>query len=94
MEYLNMVGVEKNRKRPYFLVYQDPNQTGFDDKNNAFVLMKVLLFLLLQKVSALKLMRFLLWTEKINIQKIQDLSIILKRLRRDKMLTVTIFKKQ
>ena len=37
-EYLNMVGVEikKQESNPIFWFIQDPNQTGFDEKNNAF----------------------------------------------------------
>jgi len=95
-EYLNMVGVElkKQETPPIFWFIKDPNQTGYDEKTNAFVFdessalspfAKSIGFKIMDKVVALD-------GKTINIQNIQDFINYSKTIKEGQNVTVTVLR--
>lgn len=95
-EYLNMVGVElkKQETPPIFWFIKDPNQTGYDEKTNAFVFdessalspfAKSIGFKITDKVVALD-------GKTINIQNIQDFINYSKTIKEGQNVTVTVLR--
>jgi predicted metalloprotease with PDZ domain len=95
-QYLNMVGVElkKQETPPIFWFIKDPNQTGYDDKANAFIFdessalspfAKSIGFKITDKIVALD-------DKTINIQNIQDFVNYSKTIKEGQNVTVTILR--
>lgn len=95
-QYLNMVGVElkKQETPPIFWFIKDPNQTGYDDKANAFIFdessalspfAKSIGFKITDKIVALD-------GKTINIQNIQDFINYSKTIKEGQNVTVTILR--
>lgn len=95
-QYLNMVGVElkKQETPPIFWFIKDPNQTGYDEKTNAFVFdessalspfAKSIGFKITDKVVALD-------GKTINIQNIQDFINYSKTIKEGQNVTVTVLR--
>lgn len=95
-QYLNMVGVElkKQETPPIFWFIKDANQTGYDDKANAFVFdeslalspfAKSIGFKITDKVVALD-------GKTINIQNIQDFINYSKTIKEGQDVTVTVLR--
>ncbi|WP_449387171.1 M61 family metallopeptidase [Chryseobacterium lineare] len=95
-QYLNMVGVEMKTKEtpPIFWFIKDPNQTGYDDKANAFIFdessalspfAKSIGFKITDKIVALD-------GKTINIQNIQDFINYSKTIKEGQNVTVTILR--
>ncbi|MGE4514825.1 MAG: PDZ domain-containing protein [Chryseobacterium sp.] len=95
-QYLNMVGVElkKQETPPIFWFIKDPNQTGYDDKANAFIFdessalspfAKSIGFKITDKIVALD-------DKTINIQNIQDFINYSKTIKEGQNVTVTILR--
>jgi len=95
-QYLTMVGVElkKQETPPIFWFVKDPNQTGYDEKANAFVFdessalspfAKSIGFKITDKIVALD-------GKTINIQNIQDFINYSKTIKEGQNVTVTILR--
>jgi predicted metalloprotease with PDZ domain len=95
-QYLNMVGVEMKKQEtpPIFWFIKDPNQTGYDDKANAFIFdessalspfAKSIGFKITDKIVALD-------GKTINIQNIQDFINYSKTIKEGQNVTVTILR--
>lgn len=95
-QYLNMVGVElkKQETPPIFWFIKDPNQTGYDEKANAFVFdessalspfAKSIGFKITDKIVALD-------GKTINIQNIQDFINYSKTIKEGQNVTVTVLR--
>lgn len=95
-QYLTMVGVElkKQETPPIFWFIKDPNQTGYDEKANAFVFdessalspfAKSIGFKITDKIVALD-------GKTINIQNIQDFINYSKTIKEGQNVTVTILR--
>ncbi|TLX26668.1 peptidase M61 [Chryseobacterium indologenes] len=95
-EYLNMVGVEiqKQESRPIFWFIKNPNQTGFDDKNNAFAFdenstlspfAKSIGFKITDQVLALD-------GKTVDIKKVQDFIGYTQTIKEGQDVTVTILR--
>ncbi|CAM3091631.1 peptidase M61 [Chryseobacterium flavum] len=95
-EYLNMVGVElqKQETPPIFWFIKDPNQTGYDDKDNAFVFdessalspfAKSIGFKITDKVLALD-------GKTINVQDMQSFINYAKTIKEGQNVTVTVLR--
>lgn len=96
-EYLNMVGVEakKQETSPIFWFIKDPNQTGYNDKNNTFVFdessalspfAKSIGFKITDEIVALD-------GKTIDIQKVQEFIGYTKTIKEGQNVTVTILRK-
>lgn len=96
-EYLNMVGVEAKKKDtpPLFWFIKDPNQTGYNDKNNTFVFdessalspfVKSIGFKITDEILALD-------GKTINVQNMQDFIGYAKSIKEGQNVTVTILRK-
>jgi predicted metalloprotease with PDZ domain len=97
IQYLNMVGVEakKDETPPIFWFVKDPQQTGFDQKDNAFVFdessalspfSKSIGFKITDKVVALD-------GKTINVQNIQSFVEYAKNVKEGQNVTVTVLRK-
>lgn len=97
MEYLNMVGVEAKKQEtpPIFWFIKDPQQTGYDDKDNAFAFdessalspfSKSIGFKITDKIVALD-------GKTINIQNIQAFIEYAKTIKEGQNVTVTVLRK-
>lgn len=97
MEYLNMVGVEAKKQEtpPIFWFIKDPQQTGYDDKDNAFVFdessalspfSKSIGYKITDKIVALD-------GKTINIQNIQAFIEYAKTIKEGQNVTVTVLRK-
>jgi predicted metalloprotease with PDZ domain len=95
-EYLNMVGVEAKKQEtpPIFWFIKDPKQTGYDDKDNAFVFdessalspfSKSIGFKITDKIVALD-------GKAINIQNIQEFIGYAKTVKEGQNVTVTVLR--
>ncbi|WP_294247602.1 peptidase M61 [uncultured Chryseobacterium sp.] len=95
-KYLEMVGVElkKQETPPIFWFIRDPNQTGFDEKDNAFIFdessalspfSKSIGFKITDKIVALD-------GRTINVQKIQDFINYSKTIKDGQDVTVTVLR--
>ncbi len=95
-KYLEMVGVElkKQETPPIFWFIRDPNQTGFDEKENAFMFdessalspfSKSIGFRITDKIVALD-------GKTINVQKIQDFINYSKTIKDGQDVTVTVLR--
>lgn len=95
-QYLNMVGVEMKKQEtpPIFWFIKDPNQTGYDEKANAFIFdegsalspfAKSIGFKITDKILALD-------GKTINIQNIQDFINYSKTIKEGQNVTVTILR--
>lgn len=95
-KYLEMVGVElkKQETPPIFWFIRDPNQTGFDEKDNAFIFdessalspfSKSIGFKITDKIVALD-------GKTINVQKIQDFINYSKTIKDGQDVTVTVLR--
>ncbi|MCS3870136.1 putative metalloprotease with PDZ domain [Chryseobacterium ginsenosidimutans] len=98
IEYLNQVGVEAKKQEtpPIFWFIKDPQQTGYDDKDNAFVFdessalspfSKSIGFKITDKIVALD-------GKTINIQNIQAFIEYAKTIKDGQNVTVTVSKKE
>lgn len=96
-EYLNMVGVEAKKKDtpPLFWFIKDPNQTGYNDKNNTFVFdessalspfSKSIGFKITDEIVALD-------GKTINVQNMQDFINYAKSIKEGQNVTVTVLRK-
>jgi len=96
-EYLNMVGVEAKKQDtpPLFWFIKDPNQTGYNDKNNTFVFdessalspfAKSIGFKITDEIVALD-------GKTIDIQKVQEFIGYTKTIKEGQNVTVTILRK-
>lgn len=96
-EYLNMVGVEAKKKDtpPLFWFIKDPNQTGYNDKNNTFVFdessalspfAKSIGFKITDEIVALD-------GKTINVQNMQEFISYAKSIKEGQNVTVTILRK-
>jgi predicted metalloprotease with PDZ domain len=96
-EYLNMVGIEAKKKDtpPLFWFIKDPNQTGYNDKNNTFVFdessalspfAKSVGFKITDEIVALD-------GKTIDIQKVQEFIGYTKTIKEGQDVTVTILRK-
>lgn len=96
-EYLNMVGVEAKKQEtpPIFWFIKDPNQTGYNDKNNTFVFdessalspfAKSIGFKITDEIVALD-------GKTIDIQKVQEFIGYTKTIKEGQNVTVTILRK-
>ncbi|MGC5743604.1 PDZ domain-containing protein [Chryseobacterium sp. NFX27] len=96
-EYLNMVGVEAKKQDtpPLFWFIKDPNQTGYNDKNNTFVFdessalspfAKSVGFKITDEIVALD-------GKTIDIQKMQEFIGYTKTIKEGQDVTVTILRK-
>lgn len=96
-EYLNMVGVEAKKKDtpPVFWFIKDPNQTGYNDKNNTFVFdessalspfAKSIGFKITDEIAALD-------GKTINVQNMQEFISYAKSIKEGQNVTVTILRK-
>ncbi|MDQ0064478.1 M61 family metallopeptidase [Chryseobacterium lathyri] len=97
IEYLNMVGVEAKKQDtpPLFWFIKDPNQTGYNDKNNTFVFdessalspfAKSVGFKITDEIVALD-------GKTIDIQKMQEFIGYTKTIKEGQDVTVTILRK-
>jgi predicted metalloprotease with PDZ domain len=97
IEYLNQVGVEAKKQEtpPIFWFIKDPQQTGYDDKDNAFVFdessalspfSKSIGFKITDKIVALD-------GKTINIQNIQEFIGYAKTVKEGQNVTVTVLRK-
>ncbi|OCA74163.1 M61 family metallopeptidase [Chryseobacterium arthrosphaerae] len=95
-QYLNMVGVDiqKQESNPIFWFIKDPNQTGFDEKNNAFAFdensalspfAKSIGFKITDQVLALD-------GKNVDIKKIQDFISYTHTIKDGQEVTVTILR--
>jgi predicted metalloprotease with PDZ domain len=96
-EYLNMVGIEAKKKDtpPLFWFIKDPNQTGYNDKNNTFVFdessalspfAKSVGFKITDEIVALD-------GKTIDIRKVQEFIGYTKTIKEGQDVTVTILRK-
>lgn len=96
-EYLSMVGVEAKKQDtpPLFWFIKDPNQTGFNDKNNTFVFDESSALSPFAKSIGFKITDeiFALDGKTIDIQKIQDFINYSKTIKEGQNVTVTILRK-
>lgn len=96
-EYLSMVGVEAKKQDtpPLFWFIKDPNQTGFNDKNNTFVFDESSALSPFAKSIGFKITDeiFALDGKTIDIQKIQDFINYTKTIKEGQNVTVTILRK-
>ncbi|WP_080779483.1 M61 family metallopeptidase [Chryseobacterium phocaeense] len=96
-EYLSMVGVEAKKQDtpPLFWFIKDPNQTGFNDKNNTFVFDESSALSPFAKSIGFKITDeiFALDGKTIDIQKIQDFINYTKTIKEGQNVTVTIIRK-
>lgn len=97
-QYLSMVGVELKSQEtpPIFWFIKDPQQTGYDDKDNAFVFdessalspfSKSIGFKITDKIVALD-------GKTINIQNIQEFIGYAKTIKEGQNVTVTVLRKK
>ncbi|MBB4805705.1 putative metalloprotease with PDZ domain [Chryseobacterium defluvii] len=96
-EYLNMVGVEINKKEssPIFWFIKDPNQTGYDDKNNAFAFDESSALSPFSKSIGFKITDqvFALDGKTINIQNAQEFVGYAQSIKEGQNVTVTVLRK-
>ncbi|SHH05362.1 M61 family metallopeptidase [Chryseobacterium vrystaatense] len=96
-EYLNMVGVEAKKKDtpPLFWFIKDPNQTGYNDKNNTFVFDESSALSPFAKSIGFKITDEILALDgkTINVQKMQDFIGYAKSIKEGQNVTVTILRK-
>ena len=96
-QYLSLVGVEAKKQEtpPIFWFIKDPQQTGFDDKDNAFVFdessalspfSKSIGFKITDKIVALD-------GKTINVQNIQSFVEYAKSVKEGQNVTVTVLRK-
>ncbi|PQA92041.1 peptidase M61 [Chryseobacterium shigense] len=96
-EYLNIVGVEAKKKDtpPLFWFIKDPNQTGYNDKNNTFIFdessalspfSKSIGFKITDEIVALD-------GKTINVQNMQDFINYAKSVKEGQNVTVTVLRK-
>lgn len=97
-QYLNMVGVEMKKQEtpPLFWFIKDPNQTGYNDKNNTFIFdessalspfSKSIGFKITDEIVALD-------GKTINVQNIQDFINYSKTIKEGQNVTVTVLRKK
>ncbi|KMQ64882.1 peptidase M61 [Chryseobacterium angstadtii] len=96
-EYLNMVGVEAKKKDtpPLFWFIKDPNQTGYNDKNNTFVFDESSALSPFAKSIGFKITDEILALDgkTINVQNMQDFISYAKSIKDGQNVTVTILRK-
>ncbi|SFM99508.1 Predicted metalloprotease, contains C-terminal PDZ domain [Chryseobacterium oleae] len=96
-EYLNMVGVEAKKKDtpPLFWFIKDPNQTGYNDKNNTFIFDESSALSPFAKSIGFKITDEILALDgkTIDIQKMQDFINYAKSIKEGQNVTVTILRK-
>lgn len=96
-EYLNMVGVEAKKKDtpPLFWFIKDPNQTGYNDKNNTFVFDESSALSPFAKSIGFKITDEILALDgkTINVQNMQDFIGYAKSIKEGQNVTVTILRK-
>ncbi|HCA09910.1 PDZ domain-containing protein [Chryseobacterium sp.] len=96
-EYLNMVGVEAKKKDtpPLFWFIKDPNQTGYNDKNNTFIFDESSALSPFAKSIGFKITDEILALDgkTIDIQKMQDFINYSKSIKEGQNVTVTILRK-
>ncbi|REC74492.1 peptidase M61 [Chryseobacterium elymi] len=96
-EYLNMVGVEAKKQDtpPLFWFIKDPNQTGYNDKNNTFVFDESSALSPFAKSVGFKITDeiFALDGKTIDIQKVQEFIGYTKTIKEGQDVTVTILRK-
>ncbi|MCT2564137.1 M61 family metallopeptidase [Chryseobacterium herbae] len=96
-EYLNMVGVEAKKKDtpPLFWFIKDPNQTGYNDKNNTFIFDESSALSPFAKSVGFKITDEILALDgkTIDIQKMQDFINYSKSIKEGQNVTVTILRK-
>lgn len=96
-EYLNMVGVEAKKKDtpPLFWFIKDPNQTGYNDKNNTFVFDESSVLSPFAKSIGFKITDEIVALDgkTINVQKMQDFIGYAKSIKEGQNVTVTILRK-
>lgn len=96
-EYLKMVGIEINKQEtpPLFWFIKDPNQTGFNEKTNAFVFDESTALSSFSKSIGIKITDEILALDgkKINIQNVQDFINYAKSVKEGQNVSVTILRK-
>ncbi|GAB0157834.1 peptidase M61 [Chryseobacterium sp. Alg-005] len=95
-EYLNMVGVEviKQETPPIFWFIKDPNQTGFDEKNNAFAFDESSALSPFSKSIGFKITDqvFALDGKTIDIKNVQSFINYAKSIKEGQNVTVTVLR--
>lgn len=95
-EYLNMVGVEamKQETPPIFWFIKDPNQTGFDEKNNAFAFDESSALSPFAKSIGFKITDqvFALDGKTIDIKNVQSFIEYAKSIKEGQNVTVTVLR--
>lgn len=97
MQYLNMVGVEAKKQEtpPLFWFIKDPNQTGYNDKNNTFVFDESSALSPFSKSIGFKITDEIVSLDgkTINVQKMQEFISYAKSIKEGQNVTVTILRK-
>lgn len=95
-KYLEMVGVElkKQETPPIFWFIRDPNQTGFDEKDNAFIFDESSALSPFSKSIGFKITDKIVGLDgkTINVQKIQDFINYSKTIKDGQDVTVTVLR--
>jgi predicted metalloprotease with PDZ domain len=96
-QYLNMVGVEINKQEtpPIFWFIRDPQQTGYDEKDNAFVFDESSAQSTFAKNIGLKITDKIVALDgkTINVQNIQSFIEYSKTIKEGQSVTVTVLRK-
>ncbi|MGG5207888.1 PDZ domain-containing protein [Chryseobacterium sp. MIQD13] len=96
-EYLNMVGVETKKMDtpPLFWFIKDPNQTGYNDKNNTFIFDESSALSPFAKSVGFKITDEILALDgkTINVQNMQDFINYAKSIKEGQNVTVTVLRK-
>ncbi|MBL1220732.1 PDZ domain-containing protein [Chryseobacterium sp. L7] len=96
-EYLNMVGVEAKKQDtpPLFWFIKDPNQTGYNEKNNTFVFDESSALSPFAKSVGFKITDEIVSLDgkTIDIQKMQDFISYTKTIKDGQNVTVTVLRK-
>ncbi|KFF01489.1 M61 family metallopeptidase [Chryseobacterium luteum] len=96
-EYLNMVGVEAKKQDtpPLFWFIKDPNQTGYNDKNNTFIFDESSALSPFSKSIGFKITDEIVSLDgkTINIQNMQDFISYAKSIKEGQNVTVTVLRK-
>ncbi|EJL71851.1 M61 family metallopeptidase [Chryseobacterium populi] len=96
-EYLNQVGVEMTKKDtpPIFWFIKDPNQTGYNDKNNTFIFDESSALSPFAKSIGFKITDeiFSLDGKTINIQNVQEFINYTKTIKDGQNVTVVVLRK-
>lgn len=96
-EYLNMVGVEAKKQDtpPLFWFIRDPNQTGYNDKNNTFIFDESSALSPFSKSIGFKITDEIVSLDgkTINVQNMQDFISYAKSIKEGQNVTVTVLRK-